>query len=48
MGGILLALGGGLPISPYVTTISFLIYLIARLIAFVKSKGAKEKIAVRS
>ena len=48
LGGILLALGGGLPISPYVTTISFLIYLIARLIAFVKSKGAKEKIAVRS
>jgi zinc/manganese transport system permease protein len=32
LGGILLALGGGLPISPYVTTISFLIYLIARLI----------------
>jgi hypothetical protein len=25
-----------------------LIYLIARLTAFVKSKGAKEKIAVRS
>ena len=48
LGGILLALGGGLPISPYVTTISFLIYLISRLIAFVKSKGAKEKIAVRS
>jgi zinc/manganese transport system permease protein len=32
VGGILLALGGGLPISPYVTTVSFLIYLIARLI----------------
>ncbi len=32
LGGILLALGGGLPISPYVTTISFLIYLICRLI----------------
>lgn len=32
VGGILLALGGGLPISPYVTTISFLFYLIARLI----------------
>jgi len=32
LGGILLALGGGLPISPYVTTISFLIYLVARLI----------------
>ncbi len=32
VGGILLALGGGLPISPYVTTLSFAIYLIARLI----------------
>lgn len=32
VGGILLALGGGLPISPYVTTISFLIYLICRLV----------------
>ena len=30
VGGILLALGGGLPISPYVTTVSFLIYLVAR------------------
>jgi zinc/manganese transport system permease protein len=33
VGGTLLALGGTLPISPYVTTISFLIYLIARLVA---------------
>ncbi|MCU1584168.1 MAG: transporter permease [Microbacteriaceae bacterium] len=32
VGGILLALGGGLPISPYVTTISFLIYIACRLI----------------
>lgn len=32
LGGILLALSGGLPISPYVTTISFLIYLVCRLI----------------
>ena len=31
VGGILLALGGGLPISPYVTTISFLFYLVARV-----------------
>ncbi|WP_090033637.1 metal ABC transporter permease [Cellulomonas marina] len=28
VGGILLALGGSVPISPYVTTISFLIYLL--------------------
>jgi zinc/manganese transport system permease protein len=32
VGGILLALGGSLPISPYITTISFTIYLVARLI----------------
>ncbi len=36
LGGILLALGSSLPISPYVTTISFLIYLIARLVAKLK------------
>ncbi|MBV1779616.1 metal ABC transporter permease [Paeniglutamicibacter sp. ABSL32-1] len=34
VGGILLALAGSLPISPYVTTISFLIYLVCRLIAW--------------
>ncbi len=33
VGGILLALGGSLPISPYVTTISFLIYVVCRVIA---------------
>lgn len=38
LGGTLLALGGTLPISPYVTTISFLIYLLARLIAFLRSR----------
>ncbi|QCB96995.1 metal ABC transporter permease [Arthrobacter sp. PAMC25564] len=30
VGGILLALGGRLPISPYVTTLSFLIYVVCR------------------
>ena len=39
VGGTLLALGGTLPISPYVTTISFTIYLVARLIAWTKSKA---------
>jgi zinc/manganese transport system permease protein len=38
VGGILLALGGGLPISPYVTTVSFLFYLMARLIERTRSK----------
>lgn len=41
LGGILLALGGGLPISPYVTTISFLIYLVARIIS-----GARTRLGV--
>lgn len=36
VGGILLSLGGGLPISPYVTTVSFLIYLACRVIAKVR------------
>jgi len=39
LGGTLLALGGTLPISPYVTTISFLIYIIARLIAKFRVKA---------
>jgi len=32
VGGILLALGGSLPISPYITTISFTIYVVARVV----------------
>lgn len=39
LGGTLLALGGTLPISPYVTTISFTIYLIARLVAWASAKA---------
>lgn len=31
VGGILLALGASVPISPYVTTISFLVYVVCRL-----------------
>jgi zinc/manganese transport system permease protein len=30
VGGMMLALGGSVPISPYVTTIAFLIYLACR------------------
>ena len=33
VGGILLALGGSVPISPYITTISFLIYVVCRIVA---------------
>ena len=38
VGGILLALGGRLPISPYVTTLSFLIYVVCRVVGGVKAK----------
>jgi zinc/manganese transport system permease protein len=38
VGGILLALGGRLPISPYVTTLSFLIYVVCRLIGGIRAK----------
>jgi zinc/manganese transport system permease protein len=41
VGGILLALGGGLPISPYVTTLSFAIYLVARVTEKVRSRQVK-------
>jgi zinc/manganese transport system permease protein len=33
VGGILLALGGSIPISPFVTTISFVIYLVCRAVS---------------
>ena len=33
VGGIMLALGGSVPISPYVTTISFAIYVVCRIVA---------------
>jgi zinc/manganese transport system permease protein len=39
LGGILLALGSSLPISPFVTTISFVIYLTARAIAALRSRA---------
>ena len=41
VGGILLALGGGLPISPYVTTISFLIYIVCRVVGGRRTRSGK-------
>ncbi|MEO5779503.1 MULTISPECIES: metal ABC transporter permease [Arthrobacter] len=38
VGGIMLALGGRLPISPYVTTLSFLIYVVCRLVGNYRMK----------
>ena len=39
VGGIMLALGGSVPISPYVTTISFLIYVVCRVIAWRRKRA---------
>lgn len=44
VGGILLALAGALPISPYVTTISFLIYVICRGIEYVRSPRRRHQV----
>ncbi|GGH59288.1 metal ABC transporter permease [Rothia aerolata] len=48
VGGILLALAGSLPISPYVTTISFLIYIICKIIGLARrrfsSSGRREAV----
>ena len=43
VGGILLAIGGSLPISPFITTISFAIYLVCRLIG--ARTGRRRRIA---
>ncbi|WP_222264842.1 metal ABC transporter permease [Modestobacter marinus] len=39
VGGILLALGGSIPISPFVTTISFVIYLVCRAVSVRRVRG---------
>lgn len=38
-GGVLLAIGGSLPISPYITTISFAIYLVCRVVGARRGLG---------
>ncbi|ROS78186.1 zinc/manganese transport system permease protein [Curtobacterium sp. PhB130] len=47
VGGILLALGGGLPISPYVTTISFAIWVVCRIVGARKERRGRDRVAVR-
>ena len=39
VGGIMLALGASVPISPYVTTVSFLIYVVSRVISWRRGAG---------
>jgi zinc/manganese transport system permease protein len=48
LGGIVLALGGGLPVSPYITTVSFLIYLGARAFEVVKKSRAKASVQLEN
>lgn len=43
VGGILLALGSSVPISPYVTTISFLIYVICRIASARRARSASRR-----
>lgn len=48
VGGIMLALGGSVPISPYVTTLSFLIYLLCRGIGRLQERrsGARRTVSL--
>lgn len=51
VGGIMLALAGSLPISPYVTTISFVIYLMCRVIASLRkrlSSSGRQAVSVQN
>lgn len=45
VGGILLAIGSRVPISPYVTTIAFTIYAVCRGIGFVRSRRGWTEVA---
>jgi zinc/manganese transport system permease protein len=47
VGGILLALGGGLPISPYVTTISFTIWVVCRVIGARRERRGRDRVTDR-
>ncbi len=48
VGGIMLALGGRLPISPYVTTLSFLIYVVCRVVGNYRMKRGANGRVLRS
>ncbi len=48
VGGIMLALGGRLPISPYVTTLSFLIYVVCRVLGNYRMKRGANGRVLRS
>lgn len=47
-GGILIAIAGSLPISPFITTLSFLIYLVCRIVGATRRRSARGRILVAS
>ena len=44
VGGILLAIAGTLPVSPYITTISFAIYVVCRVIAWSRERAVRHRL----
>jgi zinc/manganese transport system permease protein len=48
VGGILLAIMGTLPVSPYITTISFVIYLVCRGIGARRDRVTREAVTARA
>lgn len=48
VGGIMLALGGRLPISPYITTLSFLIYAVCAILGWIRRRRGGNGRALRS
>ncbi|GAA1662047.1 metal ABC transporter permease [Microbacterium lacus] len=48
VGGILLAIAGTLPVSPYITTISFLIYVVCRVIGARRGRVTRSKPGAKS
>lgn len=48
VGGILLAIAGTLPVSPYITTISFLIYLVCRIVGGRRGRVTRRREAART
>jgi zinc/manganese transport system permease protein len=47
LGGILIAIAGTLPISPFVTTIAFAIYLVCRLVGARRTAPARPPVLAR-
>jgi zinc/manganese transport system permease protein len=48
VGGIMLALGGRLPISPYITTLSFLIYAVCAILGWIRRRRGGNGRVLRS